>query len=159
MTARHQLFKKVERVLASGDRLRTTAADSKRLARVPSRGTGPELIVRKAARDVGLRYTLDNRDLPGNPDLANRRRGIAIFVHGCFWHRHAKCARATTPKRNSAFWQAKFDRNVARDADARRALRRLGMRVITLWECQLSRPARVANLVKRKLATTNAALR
>jgi DNA mismatch endonuclease (patch repair protein) len=77
--------------------------------------------------------------LPGSPDLANRTRRWAIFVHGCFWHRHTGCIRTTTPKRNRPFWTAKFEANCARDRRVRAALRRLGFRTLVIWECQAER--------------------
>jgi DNA mismatch endonuclease (patch repair protein) len=119
----------------------TTAADSTRLAGVRRHGTAPELAVRSAASSLGLRYTLKNRDLPGSPDLANRLRRFAIFVHGCFWHRHAGCSRATTPKSNRAYWCAKFERNRARDRNAVRALRAQGYTAVVIWECEADRLA------------------
>ena len=115
----------------------TDEATSKRLGRVRQRGTTPELTVRRIVRSLGARYTVANRDLPGSPDLANRRRGWAIFVHGCFWHAHQGCARATMPKRNREFWQAKFEANRRRDLVATEALQARGLRVLTLWECEL----------------------
>ncbi len=106
------------------------------MGRVRQKGTKPELSVRRECRAMDLRYTTINRDLPGSPDLANRSKRWAIFVHGCFWHRHANCVKATTPESNSAFWLAKFARNVARDAQARADLKKLGYRVLVLWECE-----------------------
>jgi DNA mismatch endonuclease (patch repair protein) len=98
---------------------------------------------------LGLRYSLDNTDLPGSPDLANRRRRFAVFVHGCFWHRHVGCNRTTTPKTNRSFWEAKFDANVKRDHRVIRQLRALGFRVFVIWECDTMREASVARLTKR----------
>jgi len=105
------------------------------MAGVRRSGTDAERRVRKAASQAGLRYRLDNRDLPGSPDLANRRRKWAIFVHGCFWHRHEGCKRATTPKSNRAFWLAKFKRNQERDRRVEMELRAQGYEVIVVWEC------------------------
>lgn len=99
-------------------------------------GTAAELAANAAARSAGLRFTVDNSDLPGSPDLANRARRIAVFVHGCFWHRHSGCPRTTTPKTNRAFWLDKFAGNQARDRRVARALRGLGYRVVVIWECR-----------------------
>lgn len=85
---------------------------------------------------MGLRFTLSNGDLPGNPDLANRSRKFAIFVHGCYWHRHKNCSRTTTPKSNAKFWRRKFDRNIERDAAALKALDAMRFRVAVIWECE-----------------------
>jgi len=117
-------------------RLFTTRATSARMARVGQAGTAPELAVRRACSAVGMRYRTRNRDLPGRPDLANRSRKWAIFVHGCFWHRHPQCARATLPRTNAAYWRAKFVRNVERDAAAQAHLRSLGFALVTIWECE-----------------------
>jgi len=132
-----QSFRRVERALVKGPAPSTTARTSARMARVRQRGTDPELIVRAAARAAGLHYTLANRDLPGSPDLANRTRRFAIFVHGCFWHGHSGCRKATTPKSNRAFWTAKFERNRARDRASVRALKKEGFRVRIFWECEV----------------------
>ncbi|MBM7130203.1 very short patch repair endonuclease [Dyella mobilis] len=123
---------------ASSPVLYTTRETSSRMARVRQSGSALELAVRQACWATGMRFTLSNRDLPGAPDLANRSRRWAIFVHGCFWHRH-DCALATTPKSNRAYWAEKFARNVARDKAARLALSRLGFRVLTLWGCEVQR--------------------
>lgn len=84
---------------------------------------------------MGFRFRVDNRDLPGRPDLANRRRRWVIFVNGCFWHRHRGCRRTTTPKRNRDFWIEKFRANVARDHRVTRQLIDVGFTVLTIWEC------------------------
>jgi DNA mismatch endonuclease (patch repair protein) len=98
---------------------------------------------------MGVNYRTHNRDLPGSPDLANRRNKWALFVHGCFWHAHEGCARATSPKRNAAFWAAKFAANRARDRRAVSRLRALGFRVAVVWECELGADARVTSRLAR----------
>jgi DNA mismatch endonuclease (patch repair protein) len=109
---------------------------SRRLSAVRSRDTAPELIVRRLLHSMGLRFRLHRRDLPGRPDIMLPMHGTVILVHGCFWHRHPRCPQAQDPTRNSDFWQAKFMRNVQRDRDDQRSLRRLGWRVIIVWECE-----------------------
>jgi DNA mismatch endonuclease (patch repair protein) len=113
-------------------------ATSARMRTVRQKGTRPELVVRRALAGLGHRYRLGNRDLPGSPDIANRRHRWAIFVHGCFWHRHG-CKASTTPTRNREFWEAKFLRNVERDRRASDALRARGYTVIVIWECETKR--------------------
>lgn len=135
----------------------TDTDTSARLARIPQRDTGPELAVRQVAHALGHRFRVRNHDLPGSPDLANRRRRWAIFVHGCFWHAHAGCARATLPKRNRKFWEAKLAGNRARDQRAVEALERDGWRVVTVWECELSGPEGLL-AVSDRLAAALAAL-
>jgi DNA mismatch endonuclease (patch repair protein) len=97
--------------------------------------------VRKALSAKGLRYTTFNRDLPGSPDLANRSRKWAVFVHGCYWHRHPGCSKASTPKTNVIFWMSKFERNQERDAQAVEQLKELGYRVVLVWECETKQEA------------------
>ena len=120
---------------------------SRLLARVKQKKTKPEEAIARILRDLGIAYRRNVKGLPGSPDFANRRRGFAIFVNGCFWHAHTGCRRATTPKNNRAFWVAKFAANRARDAAAIRALRRQGLRVIVIWECEIDRAgARLARV-------------
>ena len=135
-----QRFKRATSGGPSTHEFSTTAGTSRRMGKVRQRGTAPELIVRRAVRRIGLHYRLRNRDLPGSPDLANRSRRFAVFVHGCFWHQHLHCPRATVPKRNRGFWVAKFAANRARDDRSVEALRQLGYTVLVVWECETADP-------------------
>src|SRR5690606_28053616 len=99
------------------------------MGRVRQAGTAPELVVRRILRSLGNSYRLNRRDLPGAPDLANGTKKWAIFVHGCFWHRHTSCPRASTPKTNQDFWRDKFEANKKRDQRNIEALRSLGFTV------------------------------
>ncbi|MBK7831962.1 MAG: DNA mismatch endonuclease Vsr [Gemmatimonadetes bacterium] len=135
-------------------KLVTDPETSKRLSRIPQRDTGPEVVVRRLLHALGLRFRVRNRDLPGSPDIANRTRRWAVFVHGCFWHAHTGCPKATTPKRNREFWEAKLAANRARDQRAVAQLRDAGWRVETVWECELSsadRSGRVATRLARTI--------
>lgn len=105
------------------------------MSRVRGKDTWPEMRVRRAAHALGLRFRLHRKDLPGRPDLVFPKHRVALFVHGCFWHRHPGCAKASTPKSRTDFWQDKFDMNVARDARVVAELEALGWRVVTVWEC------------------------
>lgn len=111
---------------------------SRMMAGIKGRDTTPERAVRSHLHKAGLRFRLQAKGLPGRPDLLLPRWGVAIFVHGCFWHRHPGCPNAATPASNTAFWQQKFQDNVARDARNMTALRRLGWRVFVVWECRTS---------------------
>jgi DNA mismatch endonuclease (patch repair protein) len=122
------------------------------MARVGGRDTGPERVVRGFVRALGLRPRLNDPRLPGKPDLAFPTAKKAIFVHGCFWHRHANCPKASMPKTRRAFWRAKFDANVARDRRVRRVLRAMGWRTIVVWQCRLARPDAAARRVSNFLA-------
>lgn len=106
------------------------------MARVRSRDTGPELNVRRALHALGHRFRLHRRDLPGRPDIVIPRLKTAIFVHGCFWHRHSDCAKAGEPKTRVAYWRAKLSDNVERDARVQQELREAGWRVETVWQCE-----------------------
>lgn len=107
------------------------------MSQVRRRDTSPEMTVRRLLFKEGYRFRIHRRDLPGNPDIVLPRFRTVIFVHGCFWHRHPGCAKATTPKTRAHFWQTKFEQNVARDERNKDALERLGWTVITVWECEL----------------------
>lgn len=130
----------------------TDAATSARLSRQRQRDTSPELDVRRAVTALGAKYRIANRDLPGSPDLANRSRHWAIFVHGCYWHGHRGCARASVPKRNRGFWQAKFEANRQRDRRKESKLRARGFHVLTIWECEVADSARLRAKLRRLLA-------
>ena len=106
------------------------------MSRIGSQHTSTELRVRRTAHALGLRYSLHRRELAGSPDLVFRKYGVALFVHGCFWHRHAGCKRMTTPKTRREFWRLKFESNVARDQRVARELRARGWRVEVIWECE-----------------------
>lgn len=106
--------------------------------------TGPEMVVRKVLHGLGLRFRLQRRDLPGTPDVVLPRHRTAIFVHGCFWHRHPGCRKATMPKTRVEFWRDKFDRNVARDCEKESALVQAGWHVLTIWECETRDPDALA---------------
>lgn len=118
---------------------------------VKSRGTAPELKVRRAAHALGLRFRLGRSDLPGKPDLVFPSRRIALFVHGCFWHGH-DCARgARMPHTNRTYWQAKIARNMERDAASLASLRKLDWKPAVIWECETKDAARLARLITRRV--------
>jgi DNA mismatch endonuclease, patch repair protein len=113
---------------------------SRRLARFGHEASGPEWLVRRYLTAAGLRFRTRNRDLPGSPDLANRSRRWAVFVHGCVWHHHASCPRATVPSRNRTFWLSKFRDNRRRDRRVLLQLERVGFTVVVIWECEVMQP-------------------
>jgi DNA mismatch endonuclease (patch repair protein) len=117
------------------------------MARVRHQDTKPELIVRSFLHRSGMRFRLHRSDLPGTPDIVFPALRKIILVHGCFWHRHKGCARTTSPKTRNSFWLAKFEANIARDRRVQRHLRKLGWRILIVWECE----TRNENGLKRKL--------
>jgi DNA mismatch endonuclease, patch repair protein len=126
---------------------------SERMARVRSRDTAPEAVVRGVVSGLGYRYRLHVRRLPGRPDLVFASRRKLIFVHGCFWHRHrsARCALARLPKSRLDFWVPKLDANSRRDRRNLATLRRAGWSVLVIWECQLRDPTGLRRRVERFL--------
>ena len=113
----------------------STSKRSEVMSRICGKDTRPELQVRSIVHRLGYRFRLHGKDLAGSPDLVLPRLETVLFVHGCFWHRHRGCRYTTTPKSRRAFWQAKFDANVARDRRVSAKLRHTGWSVITVWEC------------------------
>lgn len=114
-----------------------SAERSRMMARVRGKNTQPEIVVRQLAHALGYRFRLHRRDLPGCPDIVFPGHRKAIFVHGCFWHQHRRCGKATLPKTRRSFWAKKLAANEARDKRDIRSLRAMGWRVLILWECQL----------------------
>jgi DNA mismatch endonuclease (patch repair protein) len=123
------------------------------MAAIRSVDTGPEMMVRKIVYALGYRYRLHDPKLPGKPDLAFPSKRKALFVHGCFWHRHNRCSRASIPKTRKKFWEAKLFANVARDRRARRQLRRMGWEVLTAWQCELKNPERLTERLNEFLGS------
>ena len=107
------------------------------MKRVRQRDTQAEIDVRRILTSIGVRYRVNVSGLPGSPDVANRSRGKAIFVHGCFWHFHDGCGRGRVPKRNRDFWASKLHRNRERDLRKIQELEHLGFDVMVVWECEL----------------------
>lgn len=125
----------------------TPAERSRIMAAVKSKNTSPEMIVRRLVHSLGFRYRLHVSSLPGAPDLVFPRLKKIILIHGCFWHMHS-CGRCRIPTARRQYWLAKIQRNAARDKRTLRTLRRLGWRVLTIWECQTGR-SRLAQLEAR----------
>jgi DNA mismatch endonuclease (patch repair protein) len=100
---------------------------------------------------MGYRFRLHRKDLPGKPDIVLPKYKTAIFVHGCFWHRHKGCKYAYTPKSRVEFWRGKFQGTVERDLKAKKQLKKLGWKFLIIWECQVKNTYRIEQLVKKQL--------
>lgn len=121
---------------------------SRMMAGILSKDTKPEMIVRRYLHASGYRYRLHRKDLPGKPDLVLSKYRLAIFIHGCFWHRHPGCIYATTPNNRREFWEEKLTGNVLRDQKQMSQLLVDGWRVLFIWECGLKHLLRDIDIVR-----------
>lgn len=128
-------------------------ARSAQMARIRSCDTMPELRVRRALHAAGLRYRLHDRKLPGVPDIVFPSRRIALFVHGCFWHRHQGCPAARLPKSRQEFWKQKLNGNAERDKRIHVDLESSGWTVMVIWECESRNPLALSALAKKIMGT------
>lgn len=122
---------------------------SKNMAAVRGKNTSPELRVRRMLHSMGYRFRLHRKDLPGKPDIVLPKYRLCIFVHGCFWHQHPGCKRATIPETRRKFWQEKFRKNKKRDELSLKELGKLGWQVCTIWECETKIPDILAKIISR----------
>ena len=109
------------------------------MSRISSKDTQPELKLRKYLHSLGYRYRLNEKYLPGKPDIVFKTKKKVIFVHGCFWHRHQNCKFCTTPKTNISFWKEKFKKNIIRDETVYNELSLLGWSYFISWECMIKK--------------------
>jgi DNA mismatch endonuclease (patch repair protein) len=116
---------------------------------IRDKDTKPELALRRALHARGFRFRLHSKKVHGRPDLVLPEHRAAVFVHGCFWHRHEGCRHTTAPSTRQDFWQAKFEANIARDEAVRRKLLEDGWRIATVWECALRKPDQITASTER----------
>ena len=128
-----------------------SAVVRRRMAKIGSTGTRPEMLVRRTLHGLGYRFRLHRRDLPGSPDLVFPARRKVIFVHGCFWHRHACTLARKVPRTRQEYWGPKLSRNVERDRIAVSSLEELGWGTLTIWECELADMVSTTARLKRFL--------
>jgi DNA mismatch endonuclease, patch repair protein len=122
------------------------------MSRIRGKDTAPELKLRSLLHRAGFRFRVHDKKLPGRPDIKLSKYRTVILVHGCYWHRHPSCSRATTPKTRTEFWKSKFDGTVARDRETTRKLEAEGWKVQVVWECELERtPEKTLDRVARQL--------
>lgn len=111
------------------------------MSRIKAKNTKPEMLVRKFLHANGFRYRLHDKQLPGKPDIVLPKYKTVIFVHGCFWHGHADCKYFKMPKTRTQWWADKITRNKSNDEKATKALKKIGWKTITIWECNLKSPS------------------
>lgn len=122
------------------------------MARIRTRATEPERLVRKLLRSAGYRVRFHDNALPGRPDIVVPECKAAIYVHGCFWHGHQHCEKGRRrPRTNSRFWSDKIESNIARDQRVSRKLRRNGWHVVTIWECEMADEEKLGRRLRRFL--------
>jgi DNA mismatch endonuclease (patch repair protein) len=121
------------------------------MSRIRGKDTRPEIIVRSLLHRLGYRFRLNRKDIPGKPDIVLPKHQTAIYVHGCYWHRHQGCHLAYTPKSNLNFWGKKFARNVERDLEVRESLKGTGWKQLVIWECETRNEIELAAKLTREL--------
>jgi DNA mismatch endonuclease (patch repair protein) len=109
------------------------------MSRIKGKDTKPEIAVRKYLFSKGFRFRKNDKRYPGKPDIVLPKYHTVIFIHGCFWHRHAGCKQATMPKTRTEFWEKKFGQNVENDAKHKQQLEEIGFKVIIIWECEIEK--------------------
>ncbi len=107
------------------------------MSRIRSKNTSNEKVVRSFLFKKGLRYSLYNKNIHGNPDLFLKKYNVAVFINGCFWHRHKDCNRCTMPKTNKKYWIDKFNKNIDRDKNNYKKLKKENIRFFIIWECEV----------------------
>ena len=120
------------------------------MSAIKGKDTKPEVYLRSLLFREGYRFRKNCSSIPGHPDIWMRKYNVALFVNGCFWHRHTNCKYAYTPKSNVEFWQKKFNNNIARDLTVRAKLKEKGIRCIVIWECSV-RKMRANPSVEQKM--------
>ncbi len=120
------------------------------MARIQGKNTRPEIAIRSFLHRQGYRFRLHKKDLPGKPDIILPKYKTIIFVHGCYWHRHSSCKRGRSiPSTNKDFWLKKFRMTISRDKKNQRELHKLGWKVITFWECEVSENKKLNKKLKQ----------
>ena len=119
--------------------IKSSEERSKNMAAIHSKNTKPEIYLRKLLFARGYRYGVNSKSVPGHPDIYMKKYNTAVFVHGCFWHRHEGCKYAYMPKSRVEFWQKKFDINIKRGELVRKELESKKIKVLIVWECTIKR--------------------
>ena len=133
--------------------IKSPESRSRNMAKIRSKDTKPEIWFRKRLFNRGYRYRNNIDNLPGHPDIWLSKYNTAIFIHGCFWHRHNGCKFAYTPKSHTEFWINKFQKNIERDACVLQQLKQMNIRVIIIWECTIKNMIRNPFLEEKVLSS------
>jgi len=121
------------------------------MSRIRAKNTKPEIIVRSFLHRNGFRFRLHRKDLPGKPDIVLKKYNTVIFVHGCFWHQHEGCKRASIPDTNKEYWVPKLEKNKKRFEEVKKNLDELGWNVAVIWECETKNKNKLREIVKKKI--------
>lgn len=121
------------------------------MSRIRAKNTKPEIIVRSFLHRNGFRFRLHRKDLPGKPDIVLKKYNTVIFVHGCFWHQHEGCKRATIPETNKEYWIPKLEKNKKRFKEVKKKLEELGWNVAVIWECETKNKNKLREILKNKI--------
>jgi DNA mismatch endonuclease, patch repair protein len=116
---------------------------------VKNKNTSIEIRVRKSLFSLGFRYKINDRSLPGSPDITLPKYKTAIFIHGCFWHGHSNCGKAIKPNSNIEFWHSKIQKNRLRDKKVNSVLRKLGWNILIVWDCELKNKKSFSSTIDR----------
>lgn len=127
------------------------------MSHIRGKNTKPELLVRSLLHRAGFRFRLHRKDLPGKPDIVLPKYKTVVFVHGCFWHGHRGCSKATLPQTNTAFWQEKLAKNASRDARTRTLLQQDGWKVVVVWQCEIAQLRRNPETLFRRITANTLA--
>ena len=118
------------------------------MGRIRAKNTKPEVAVRSMLHRNGYRFRIHRKDLPGKPDIVLSKYKTVIFVHGCFWHQHRGCKRATIPKSNNDYWIPKLEKNKKKDKRYKFLLKKLGWNVMTIWECEINNSEKLGRKIR-----------
>lgn len=121
------------------------------MTRITSKNTRPEKIVRQILTKQGWRYRLHSRKLPGKPDIVISKIKTIIFINGCFWHQHKGCKRQAMPKSNLGYWRKKLKRNIEKQKQDIKELKKAGWKVVIFWECEIKNEKKLSKKLKTKL--------
>jgi DNA mismatch endonuclease, patch repair protein len=129
----------------------TVEERSRNMSKIRSKNTLPERAVRSLLHKNGYRFRLHKKELPGTPDIFLPKYNTAVFVHGCFWHQHKGCKKATTPKTNTAYWLSKFNSNAIRFKKSKNELKKMNLKIVVIWECEINDTQKILKRFETKI--------